>query len=71
MGRTDWNERKEAHMNEWRIHGEAAVRELSAFNDTGDYEHFQNYMIESKLANKHFGIACQMYTKRIKKLLKD
>lgn len=51
--------------HEYRMKSIEAIRR---FEEAGNYGDFEEYMKYHRLANKHFGIAQMMHTKKMKKL---
>lgn len=56
------------HITESQKHREAAIALIKKFRtDTRDTETWEQYKKETKLANKHWGIAQAMWTKEMKR----
>ena len=62
----------EQHIDLWKQHRSNAMKALKAFQlDIHNEALWLEYRAESKIANKHYGIARMMWTKRNKKFLKQ
>lgn len=58
----------EQHIELWHEHKDKAMKALKAFQEDIHNDAFwKEYLAENKIANKHFGIARAMWTKRDKK----
>lgn len=58
----------EKHIELWNEHKGKAMKALKAFREDIHNDAFwKEYLAESKIANKHYGIARMMWTKRDKK----
>lgn len=55
----------EQHIELWHEHKDKALKALEAYRcDIHDFTLWEEYKAESKIANKHYGIARAMWTKR-------
>ena len=60
---------REEHVNLWREHNNKAMSALRNFRDNVRRDEFwQEYLRESRIANKHWGIAQMMFTKKFGKI---
>lgn len=63
-----WNERWEMHNSLRREHRNKSIEALKRFQDSRDRSDWEEYLSEDHLANKHFGIAQAMWTRKYGKV---
>lgn len=62
---------RQEHYNIFKEHHKKAMDAVTNFINTNDRKYFSEYKEESKIANKHYGIARAMSTKETKKILES
>lgn len=63
-----WDERRAMHLNLNHEHWDAATQALRRFRDSHDMKDFRAFKSEYHLANKHWGIAEAMWTRKYGKI---
>lgn len=56
---------RQEHKDIGDKHRRLAIQAIKSFGDTLDWKYWREYIAESKLANKHHGIAQAMYTREL------
>ncbi len=56
------------HLTLWKQHVDRSMKAVSRYIESHDISDWEEYKEESKLANKHYGIASAMFTKARRKL---
>ncbi len=56
--------KREAHLETGSWYRECALRAIASFRETMDRKYWEDYKTNSKLANKHYGIAQAMFTRK-------
>lgn len=60
-----WEERRNMHINEWDKHRKIAKAVLAHMIECGfNHEEWEEYKRESMLANRHWGYAEAMWTRK-------
>ena len=59
---------REAHLELRDKYRECAIQAIAAFRDTMDKKYWEEYKTNSKLENKHHGIAQAMFTRKYGKI---
>lgn len=64
-----WDERRKMHLDEYHAHRDIAVSALHRYSTEGyNRDDWNLYKEEMKIANKHWGIANAMFTKKYGKI---
>ena len=60
---------REEHLRLWEEHSEIAMKLLreSYTGERFDWAKYTEYLMEQKIANRHYGTASAMYTKEMNK----